>query len=123
MIYTITIPGRLPGLNDMIRQAKQGRRNYQPYALQKAIHTDTVACLCKAAHIPRLERVAVRAYWMEPNRKRDPDNVTAAIKYILDGMVKANVIPDDNQRHVDTIFHKVDVDKHNPRIVVEIEEV
>jgi Holliday junction resolvase RusA-like endonuclease len=38
--------------------------------------------------------------WMEPNRRRDADNVQAGVKFILDGMVEAGFIPNDTQRYV-----------------------
>lgn len=121
--YTVTIPGRFPGLNDMIALAKRGRGKYQPYARDKATNTEMVAWCCKAAHIPPLKRAAIHITWVEPNERRDPDNIGAAQKYVLDGIVAAGVIPDDRQKYVSGITHEWKVDKANPRVIVEIEAV
>ncbi len=119
MTYTITIPGRFPGLNDILKQAKQGRGNYQPYAIQKAQHTDTVACLCKAARIPKLKHIAMEITWVEPNRKRDPDNIIDA----KDVLPEVGQTDHESTEFVIALFHSWKVDKHNPRIIVKIEEV
>jgi crossover junction endodeoxyribonuclease RusA len=51
----------------------------------------------RAAKIPALERVHVLVEWLPPDRRRrDPGNLAPAAKAICDGLVDANVIPDDN---------------------------
>ena len=49
--------------------------------------------------------------WHEPNGKRDEDNVDFGVKFLLDGLVDAGVIPDDSRRYIRGIYHKVVVDK------------
>lgn len=120
--YTFSIPGRMPDLNNMIALAKAGHGKYQPYAAHKRRWTDEVAWLCKAAHIPLMGRVSVKITWCEPDKRRDPDNIAAAAKYVMDGLVMAGVIRDDSQRYVSGISHVWNVDKESPRVVVEIEE-
>lgn len=121
--YTLTIPGRLPDLNDMIALAKAGHGKYQPYAAEKRRWTEEIAWLCKAARIPPLGRVSIKITWYEPDRIRDPDNISGGgTKPILDGLVMAGVMRDDGQRYVTGISHAWGVDKQRPRVVVEIEE-
>ena len=38
--------------------------------------------------------------WYLPNKKKDPDNVCFAKKFILDAMTKAKCIPNDNLNHI-----------------------
>lgn len=114
----IEIPGRLPGFNEIIDAAKLRKRNYQAYSVMKDRHTTKIAWLAKK--MPKYEKVALVITWYEPNQKRDPDNIMAGQKFILDGLVQAGVIPNDNQRHIHGILHKFGVDKDNPRIEVEI---
>ena len=38
--------------------------------------------------------------WLIPNKRRDLDNIAFAKKYILDGFVKAKVIPSDNLKNI-----------------------
>lgn len=123
MKYTVTIPGRMPDLNDMIAAAKAGRGKYQPYARDKGAYTDMVAWYCKAARVPHLPRVRVRITWIEPDARRDPDNIAAAAKYVMDGLVEAGVIQDDRQRYVAGIEHAWAVDRRRPRVEIEITEM
>ncbi len=115
------IPGRLPGLNEMIEAAKGGKGKYQPYALMKEECTNMVVWLAKK--LPKYEKVVLIITWYEPDRRRDPDNIMAGQKFIIDGLVTAGIIPNDNQRHIQGILHKFAIDKENPRIVVEIVDI
>lgn len=115
------IPGRLPGLNEIIDMA---RANKFDAAEQKKTYTDMVFWYAKKAHLPKMQRVKVRVTWFESNSKRDPDNIHAGVKFILDGLVLAGIIPNDNQQHVAEIHHDpIRIDRVDPRIEVELEEV
>ena len=117
----LEIPGRLPGLNEIIDAAKQGKGKYQPYAMMKETYTNMVAWLAKS--LPKFEKVALIITWYEPNRHRDPDNIMAGQKFIIDGLVTAGIIPNDNQRHIQGIIHRFAVDRKNPRVEVEIVDI
>ena len=116
----LIIPGRLPGLNDMIDAA---RGNKYEAARQKKENTELVMWYAKKAKLPKMKRVNVSVVWYEPNEKRDPDNVEAGIKFLLDGLVSAGVLANDGRKQIGTIKHDVLVDKDKPRIEIEIEEV
>ena len=112
------IPGRLPGFNEIIEAAKQGKGNYQPYARMKEEYTTMVAWLAKK--LPAYEKVALIITWYEPDLRRDPDNIMGGQKFIMDGLVQAGVIPDDSQKYILGIYHRFKVDRKNPRVEVEI---
>lgn len=114
----IEYPGRLPGLNEIIDAAKQGKGKYQPYAIMKDRYTSEIGWLAK--NLPAYERVNITITWYEPNRRRDPDNITGGQKFILDGLVRGGVIPDDSQKYIAGIIHRFRVDKRKPRVEVEI---
>jgi len=120
MTRTLTIPGRLPGLNDIIDAARRSR--YESAAMKKE-NTDMVAWIAKAARLPRMERVDLVITWHEPNRKRDKDNIMAGQKFIWDGLVEARVLPNDGWNQIGDITHRFDVDRINPRVEVEITEI
>ena len=111
------IPGRLPGLNEIIAAAKS---HFGAYAKMKHEHTTAIAWLAKK--LPTYKRVELVITWYEPDQRRDPDNIMAGQKFILDGLVAAKVIPNDNQKHIVSIVHRFRVDKQNPRVEVEITE-
>lgn len=93
---TLFVPGPLPGLNELIAAAKgRGGRGFA-YAKLKRSWTDTVILLARAAKLQPVQRVRLSFRWQERNRRRDPDNVAAGgRKLILDGLVKAGVLPGD----------------------------
>jgi Holliday junction resolvase RusA-like endonuclease len=70
--------------------------------------------------LPAYERVVLVITWYEPDRRRDPDNIMAGQKFILDGLVAAGTIPNDSQKYVRGIVHRFKVDRKNPRVEVEI---
>lgn len=119
MIHRFTIHGSLPGLNDMISAA---RTHWSASASQKKNATE--ACAEAAQHLDRIKPpVTVRIVWFEPNDRRDVDNVVAATKFVLDGLVMAGKLINDSRKQITGITHAVVTDKQRPRIVVEIEEV
>lgn len=46
------------------------------------------------------KKVKVICIWHERYQRRDPDNIASGIKFVLDGLVKAQVIKDDSQRYI-----------------------
>lgn len=56
--------------------------------------------------------------WFVKNKKRDPDNIHSGIKFILDGLVQAKVMPNDTQQFIGTISHRISIDADNPRCEV-----
>jgi len=120
---TLTIPGRLPGMNEIIAAAKLRKRNYKEYAVMKDKNTEQVAWLAIQSHIPRFEKAYFIITWYEPDLRRDPDNIMAGQKFILDGLVAAGVLPGDSQKYILGIYHRFKVDRKNPRVEVEIVDV
>ncbi len=116
---TLTIPGRLPGLNEIIDAAKS---HYAKYSTEKKEYTEEVAWLAKQARLPKVEKAYLVITWFEPDRRRDPDNIMAGQKFILDGLVQAGVFPGDSQKYIQGIYHSFAVDPKNPRIEVVIED-
>lgn len=59
------------------------------------------ALLARAQRIPALERIAVDCWGRYPGGNLpDPDAVAPSLKGVLDGLVDAGVIPDDDGSHV-----------------------
>jgi Holliday junction resolvase RusA-like endonuclease len=93
------VPGQLPGMNEIIAAAKgAGGRGYT-YSKLKKQWTSDVAWLARAAQVPRAETIRLECTWVEPIHKngarRDRDNVECGVKFLLDGLKAARVIPDD----------------------------
>ncbi len=61
--------------------------------------------------------------WYVKNSRKDPDGIAGiARKHILDGLVKAKVIPDDTMKYIKGFSDHFVVDK-NERVEIEFEEV
>lgn len=120
MIQRLTIQGKLPGLNEYTRA---NRTNPQVGAKMKREANEVCLWEARAARLkPMRPPVMVRIAWFEPNRRRDPDNVVSGKKFILDALVEAGVIGNDNWQWVAGFEEKVALDRENPRIEVELEE-
>jgi len=119
MSAEVFVPGPLPGMNEIIAAAKSGRGKGNAYSRMKKQWGETVWALAKSARLPKCEGpVSVLFCWREKDRRRDIDNVAAAAKFILDGLVKAGVIANDNQQTVFSIEHRFTVDKRKPGVLV-----
>lgn len=112
------IPGPLPGMNEMIDMARdhwsESHRNRQMWV-------DHIAAII--GRVPKLERVHVHFHWLEKDRRRDPDNIIAAKKYVLDGMVAAGLVSNDGWVQAAGFLDTWDVNKKNPGVYVRVREV
>ena len=118
MTSEFIIAGRMPGLNEY---TKKNRNNWHAGARMKRRETERAAWSAKAAHVPQFHKpVRISFLWVEPNRRRDRDNVAFAKKFILDGLKDAGIIRDDGPDYVVDLVDEWDYDKEYPRIVVTI---
>lgn len=120
MIVGFTIYGRFPSLNEYVN-AERANRSYG--AAMKRKETKRAAEAAKG--LPQLSNPVVISFrWIEPNMRRDVDNIAFAHKFILDGLVSAGVLKSDSRKHVIGLqdeFPQPDPD--NPRIEVKIMEM
>lgn len=123
MEYLLTIPGKLPGLNDYIAAE---RTNRHKGAKMKADSGNIVAvAIRQCMRGVRIEKPVEMYYsWYEPNKRRDLDNVSGfGRKVIQDALVSTGVLKDDGWKYVVGFSDRFEVDKTNPRIEVLISEV
>lgn len=112
----IFVPGKFPTLNELIGLAK---RHWGAYAGVKKKHTKTFA-QAFADFKPASKKITVQLTWYEPTRRRDPDNVMSAVKFVMDGLVEAGVIENDNFLWVDRIIHQFFIcDRQGVEVIVE----
>lgn len=117
----IIIPGELPGMNEIIASSKA---HYGAYADMKRTNTDTVTWIAKSKIKKKCKKIDLVITWHCKDRRKDKDNISGGgTKFILDGLVNAGIIKNDGWKQIGDITHIFKVDKDNPRIEVEIEEV
>lgn len=111
----ITIPYRFTSLNDYINAERSNK-----YAAAKIKEQETEAArLAALGHyfLPARYPVTVDCQWFRADRRTDPDNVQFAIKFILDGFVKAGVLLGDNWKYIKEINHHFSEAKSDSVIV------
>jgi hypothetical protein len=123
MEQRLTIPGKLPGMNEIIDGCKtkiyqRGRKRVFQYTADKAYFCEKIAQLCALQRIKPVSCVLVTVIFKERRMLRDPDNVQAGIKFILDGMVRAGVLPDDTCKEVKGIQYGFETACANDEIEV-----
>ena len=118
MKQKLVIPGEFPGMNEIIAAAKS---HPVAYAGLKKDNTEAVAWTAKK--IPERKRVVLDIPWYCKNRRRDPDNIAAAVKSIWDGLVEGGVIENDGWGQNAGWANHFKVDKENPRVEIELEEI
>lgn len=118
---TFTVKGQLPSLNDVTRA---NRTHWAVGAKQKAEAESRIGWYIREAKLkPVSGPCHVQIAWHEPNRRRDIDNVTSAVKFVLDALVKQGILPDDSQAYVSTITHLICIDYDKPRVEVTLAPV
>lgn len=122
MIQEFFVAGQLPGMNEIIAACKSGRGKGNAYSRMKRQWNNYIATVAVACKLFRVTKpVRVKCLWREPNRRRDPDNVQAGVKFLLDSLVSAGILEGDSQRHVKEIQHIVTVNCVAPGVVVTLE--
>ena len=119
MRQVFEVPGRLPGLNEYTSACRTN-----PYAGAKLKREATEACMwaAKAAGVRSVAvPVDVHVTWVEPNTRRDKDNIRFAINFVLDALVRLGVTPDDGWGQVGSLSDSYMVNKSNPRVIVALE--
>ena len=87
---------KLPSLNDYIDACRTNR-----YVAAKMKRETEDAIIWFIKRLPKFQDpVVVHFVWVEADRKRDPDNIAFAKKFVFDALVKARKLKDDSQRYV-----------------------
>jgi Holliday junction resolvase RusA-like endonuclease len=117
----LVIPGKLPGLNELINAAKE---NMHSYSQLKKEYQNKIGWYIKQQNIPRFEQIQVKIKYYRPDRMMDIDNISSAgKKLIMDALVEMDIIPDDCWSVVKGFKEDFEVDKENPRTEVVLKEV
>lgn len=120
--HTLIIPGVLPGLNEYI--SAERRNKYQAASMKKqAEHIISIMIKSQLKGIKFSGPIIMNYKWIEPNRKRDKDNIAFAKKFIQDSLVHSGVIENDGWKNIEYFTDSFDVDTKNPRVEVIIEEI
>ena len=116
----LVIPCELPALNQVL---DAGKAHWSRYAKLKKEYSTLVSILAKIQLRPVQERVRIGFRWYCRDRRKDPDNICSAKKFVLDGLIAANILKNDGWKQVASFSDNFKVDAVNPRIEVTISEI
>lgn len=117
----VVIDGELAALNEFINSQRANR--FGGAALKKK---NTQKCASYFAPIKAKKLnypVIVHLTWYAPNKRKDPENLAFAKKFILDGMQEVGLLKNDGWSEIKGFTDSFEIDKENPRIEVELEEI
>lgn len=122
-VQRMVIEGELPSLNLYIKAERSTRRGIGGATLKRNATTKVRLSAVQDEVQPVEGPVAITFLWFVPDRRKDPDNVVFAKKFILDGLVWAGVLPNDGMRWIHRLEDVLQVDREHPRIEVLIREL
>ena len=114
----LVVEYRFPSLNETVASAK---KHWSVYAKEKEAMTQLVCEAAMRQDIQPVERAEIGFTWYEKDRRRDPDNISGAGKKpILDGLVRAGVLPNDGWSVIEGLSDRFSIDRSYPRVEVDI---
>lgn len=114
---TCEIDMKLPSLNDYVRVCRANA--FQASKFKKDLERDIGYYIQK---LPKFDNpIKIHFHWIEGNKRRDLDNIAFSKKFILDAMVKAGKLKDDNRRFV-TAFTDTFSYGNTTKVILTIEE-
>lgn len=120
--WRLVIPGRLPGLNELI-DAERAHRQQGGRLKREAEHTVRWYIRQQLRSSRPEPPVMLYYHFVEPNKRRDKDNIAAfAHKVIQDSLVKERFLHNDGWDYVEGFADSFSVDKKSPRVEVLIVE-
>lgn len=109
MFYYVKIPLRLPSLNEFIAKTKIHKRDWNAGNELKRLVQSQIRYFLR--DVPKItEPITIDFTWHEKDKKRDPDNICFAKKFILDAMQEAFILPNDNWRYIQGFRDKFEYD-------------
>jgi len=113
-----TINGVFPSLNKVIKASKS---HHMAYANMKKDYT--ALAMMQIGDKKINGKCDWNFTWYMENRRQDPDNITVGQKFILDAFVKKGIIKNDGWNEINSITHKFNVDKDNPRVEITVTNI
>jgi Holliday junction resolvase RusA-like endonuclease len=119
--YRFEIDKRLIGLNEYTKINRESR--YKANDIKQEEQAYIIWCIKEQLGALSITRPVVGHFtWIEENKRRDLDNICFAKKFILDALVDAKVLKDDNRKIVTNFTDSFEyADKS--KVIVELEEI
>lgn len=119
MTKRIVIPVELPSLNEYVTAERSNR--FAASAMKKRF-THICSVYTRAAINEGVTfdwPCELKFVWYMPSRRKDPDNVAFAKKFVLDGFQQCGFLENDNIKHITALHDEFRIDKADPRVEIE----
>ena len=119
--YKFEIDKRLMGLNEYTKLNRENR--YKANEEKQREKSYIIWCIKEQLGSLSINKPVIGHFtWIEENKRRDLDNICFAKKFILDALVDAKVLKDDNRKIVTNFTDSFEyADKS--KVIVELEEL
>jgi len=112
-----------PTLNQLISSAQKRKGKFSPYGIEKKQATNYTEMIVKEYikenNTPIFENsVEIKCVWFRGNKRSDPDNISACIKYVIDGIVKGKLLKDDTMKYIHKISHEFEKSENGKNYVI-----
>lgn len=126
MIYSITIDGKFPSMNEFIDANRRSKGKFNKGNTMKQQSQNEISWQIlkqhRKLHIDKPVKLIYSYY--EPNKKRDLDNISGYFhKVFQDALVNCGVIHNDNWHYIVGFTDEFYIDNKHPRIEIKIVEV
>ena len=119
-LYVANIPFELPDLNSYNKASRSTYGKILANNIKQKTQRDILFCL-PAKQKPLLTPVRASFFWTVKDKRKDPDNIAFAVKFIFDALVKKGILYDDNLNKVAEIHHYFRVDRKDVGVTVMLE--
>lgn len=118
----IIVLGKFPGINEYTDACRTNR--FAGGKMKKSAQAQIQWFIRQAKIKPTDKMIRIKYHFYESNKKRDLDNVSGFFhKVFQDALVENQIITNDGWKNIKGFSDEFDVDKENPRIEIEIEEL
>lgn len=105
---------KLPNFNEF--RAETARNMYKGGKLKNEVENSIITSIMYAKLKGTLKPIEnypiqINCVWGMANKRQDLDNRRSSVKFILDAMQKAQIIPNDSQKYICGLFDEFKVDK------------
>lgn len=119
--YKFEIDKRLIGLNEYTNANRYNK--YAGAKVKKNEQEYIIWCIKEQLGNTKIDKPVIGHFtWIEENKRRDLDNICFAKKFILDALVEAGVLKDDNRKII-TNFTDSFKYADESKVIVELEEI
>lgn len=119
--YRFEIDKRLMGLNEYTGYNRANK--YLGAKAKKNEQEYIIWCIREQLGNIKINKPVIGHFtWIEENKRRDLDNICFAKKFILDALVEAGILKDDNRKMVTNFTDSFDY-AEDSKVIVELEEI